>query len=512
MDFISLLYKVKQGESLSKLFVRDITPGKVESFQVASLVTFLYERGIKSKDEEVILNHCFNIYPRLAEFFERKMDSDNYMDLLELVRKKRKVPISLLELLISDIVHQKIDKSFLAVWLATVYTKGLANWYDFTLIMMKSGKTFDYRNNQRIDRRKIIRRYPTGALSEKIALIMPSLIASLASEFPIASPFIVAKSLGFTGGTWDKLASIPGFKFPSQGEQTLLTLAKCYVSMTVTQGDYNPADRYLYQFRSVTGTIESTPLIISSIASKQLAVPADYLLMDVRYGNGAFINTRAEASLVGRSITSTLRRNGLKSGYSCTDTLQPNGICIGNYYEILEALSILNPSGKYLEFVDVHALKSQVELVIKMLSKLISEIIDVSRNEVSVKIKRQLDNGDAFRAFIDILKAHNVREGTLDLISNGLPYINHNRFTIDIISLKTGTLIGINQKSLGNFVNFTMANAANEFSEKQSLYNGIILAKRIGDQIIQGETLCKVYCADPMVVDQALIANCFNVI
>ena len=167
----------------------------------------------------------------------------------------------------------------------------------FTREIAKSGKKFDYRNSKTLNRRKIISRYPTGALSEKIALIMPSLLFCLAKTYKFCSPFLIAKSLGYTGGTWDKLLSIPNFNFPLQGIETLNILKQCNVTMAVTKGNFNPVDRILYQLRSLTNTVDSFPLIVSSIGSKQLALPLDSLLLDIRYGSGTFLKTLNEAKL-----------------------------------------------------------------------------------------------------------------------------------------------------------------------------------------------------------------------
>ncbi|MBK8624647.1 MAG: hypothetical protein IPN86_03410 [Saprospiraceae bacterium] len=217
---------------------------------------------------------------------EYSCDSDIYYKLFH--------NIELDEREIQFIVEMSLESSLhslsLTLILNLIKFKGLSlkNVSLLSLKMAESGCIYDYRKNSELNYKHVLRRYPTGAVSEKIALIMPSLLKCLSNSYKFVSPFLVAKALGFTGGTWDKLSSIPNFKFPKSGNQSISILKKEHVCMTVAQGDYAPSDTFLYQLRSITNTVDSLPLIISSIASKQIANPVDTLLLDIRYGKNAF--------------------------------------------------------------------------------------------------------------------------------------------------------------------------------------------------------------------------------
>jgi len=161
--------------------------------------------------------------------------------------------------------------------------------------MLESGSVFDYRSLARKTGRRLIRRYPTGGVSEKVSLILPSILVALSEHIPLMSTTLVARSLSFTGGTWDKLAIIPEFRFAAPGQDIENILAETRVAVCTTNSQVCPADRSLYTLRSLTGNVVSKPLIISSICSKHLALPVHRILMDVRFGPGSFMFRKEDA-------------------------------------------------------------------------------------------------------------------------------------------------------------------------------------------------------------------------
>jgi pyrimidine-nucleoside phosphorylase len=346
---IQLLYNLlREGNSLSEKDAKIVEENNCTLPQLASLGVRL---ALKKRNdlEEVLLKKIVGSSPEVSDYLlsltENKIYGEEFDKLSVLTKVNNGIELSDLEMekLFDFFNEGKISDAYMATWLSIVCCKGLAekNVVKLTEIMRDSGKIFDYRNSPELGYRKIIRRYPTGALSEKTALIMPSLIASLSEKYSIASNFLVAKSLSYTGGTWDKLNSLPNFYFPQQGEETTEIMKNSpHVVMSVTREDFNPLDRKLYQLRSVTGTVESIPLIVSSIASKHLAMPADFLLMDVRYGKGAFLNSRQEATEMS-SLLMKILRNHMYSDYVLVDSRQPTGMGIGNELEIVEALKIM---------------------------------------------------------------------------------------------------------------------------------------------------------------------------
>lgn len=229
-----------------------------------------------------------------------------------------------------------VDVSF---WSMLVCEVGLSNHntYLLTKSMKNTGNIYNYKQN--FPTYFFTRRYPTGGVSEKLSLLLPTFIMCIADKYNIKSPFTIGRSLGFTGGTWDKLSSIPEFNFAKPGIESIERLNRCGVSMTVSKDDMCPADRILYQLRSLVGTIESTELATASIASKQLAVPCDYLLLDTRYGEGAFFK-KEEAMRMSKLIKEFLEHEGIDVDVIYTDTPFPNGSSIGNALEVEEAIYI----------------------------------------------------------------------------------------------------------------------------------------------------------------------------
>lgn len=316
--------------------------------------------------------------------------------------------------------------------------------------MKNSGQIYNYKNN--FTNKKIIRRYPTGALSEKVALILPSMLSAIADEYPIISTFLVAKSLSFTGGTWDKLNVLQGFVFPNPGDETLEVLKKCNVAMTVTKDDLCPADRILYQIRSLTGTVNSIPLAVASIASKQLACPADLLLLDVRFGEGAFFK-QGEAKRLKKLINTILKQEGFDIINSFIKMDQPNGIGIGNYLELCEAICIIKD--EYSLMWDIRAINEQKNIVIKFFARIMNYFFP----KFSIKEWKTIGNnlfleGKVIKAFENLLIAHSAPLNIVNpLIKDPFKHFNLTKI-VEVKSMKKGTLNKIDQKRIGNITNF----------------------------------------------------------
>jgi thymidine phosphorylase len=297
-----------------------------------------------------------------------------------------------------------------AFWLMAVCRDGLSNEDvgALTHAMVETGCTYDYRKERDFREQRFVRRYPTGALSEKASLIVPALLVAAANDLPVASPFLVARSLGFTGGTWDKLSAIPGFTFPSPGDDTLRTLKACGVAMTVAQNDLCPGDRLLYELRSATSTIEAPELIVSSIASKQLAVPVDCLLLDVRFGAGAFMRTHEVATAVATQIVQIVGAAGTDCPCLLTDTIRPGGAAIGNALEVCEALAVMGRRGT-LPW-DERALADQIEKVATFFSALMERAFPGRTEDWRTAAKAKLRSGEVLKGFAKLLITHGVAD------------------------------------------------------------------------------------------------------
>ncbi len=510
---------LREGKDLSADVIASIRTVALQAHQLAALGFRLCKKGgLTGPEKDLLSSICRNV-PEAAAYFSELFQAEDISETLS-PTAARKGPefdrqLTLLKLssrcehvgrtnfrdLISDFLSEKSSAVFLAVWLTKVCYDGLSDSdvVSLTQAMRDSGSIHDYRNLRELDGRRIIRRYPTGALSEKISLILPSLLCAFCRDFPIASPFLVARSLGFTGGTWDKLSSIPGFTFPEQGDQTINVMRNCGVAMSVTHGDFNPADRKLYQLRSVTGTIESRELIVSSIASKQLGIPANRLLLDVRFGPGSFIGSKEEAEITAGQMLHIMNGDGVPCFATFTDTLQPNGMAVGNALEVLEALAVMgiDPGGMW----DERALLEQRTLVISSFAKLMSAEFPPKDESWWQRVATdKFGSGEVFQAFLRLLRAHGVPDGVLQALPVAPKRaLLGNTKELPVLSDRTGRVCSIDQRSLGHFVNFQLGGGGNEYGASFVPTAGIVLSKRLTDTIAAGEPLCRIYVPEELV-------------
>lgn len=498
--------KLRLRESLSPSETRSLSNADCTAEQESSVLSALSSRTDLRNDELELFRHLAHKHPEVLQALGSRATqllgesppstsvSAHWLELFALVRDRQTLNAQLLKPIIGDLlVGTEMDR-LAAAWLMSICINGLSaeSTASLTGAMVASGERFDYRGDPNLGNTRLVRRYPTGALSEKAALILPALIAAARNRVGVCSPFLVARSLGPTGGTWDKLSAVPEFAFPEPGAESIRLLTTCGVAMTVTKGSANPADRKLYQLRSVTGTIESTPLIVSSIASKQLSFPVHRLLLDIRVGEGAFLKDENNASDVGEQITNLLRSEGIACNYTLTTTLQPNGIAIGNALEVAEAIAVM---GGHAGPWDERALIEQRLLVIDFFSKLLSaEFPSTSAAEWARYASEEFRNGVVIKNFFEILRAHGVSDVTIGgLQQDPWATLRIPAEPATIPSKVGGTLRRIDQFKIGEIVNRLLGGGANDFEGQFDPQSGILLAARIGDVIQPGAALCRIY-------------------
>lgn len=501
---------LREGHGLSDVACRELLAQGALPHQLASLCVRLIERDELAPHEADVIAHAVRQAPPIGAYLAAAWPDRHVpgastasidlrlADLLRETHAASTLGVERIAGLVERFTHDRLPLEFMAMWLMTVCTRGLSvdDTRHLALAMRDSGRTYDYRNLPELGGAKVIRRYPTGALSEKAALILPSLLASVRDRFPIVSPFLVARSLGHTGGTWDKLKAIPGFEFPAPGDASVAAMRACGVAMTVTHGDVCPADRKMYAFRSTTGTIECHPLLLSSIGSKQLALPADHLLMDVRYGSGAFCETREAGERLGADLVALLAEEGLACSYDLTDTVQPNGSAVGNALEVLEAIAVMTPGSD--AGWDVRALGEQRELVLRFFALLLSRTFPEVGYDGAVALGRsRFADGSVLRAFLDVLAAHGVSEDTrARLAADAAAVVAPQGDPVPVRAQRGGVLRRIDQHQLGFVVNFAFGGGGNEYGVSFDPRAGVLLRKRIGDAVGEGEVLCAAWVGE----------------
>ena len=242
-------------------------------------------------------------------------------------------------------------------------------------------------------------------------------------------------------------------------------MRQCGVAMTVTHGSLNPADRILYQLRSATGTIESPELIVSSIASKQLAVPADHLLMDVRFGPGAFLEDSAAAQAVSRHMEAVILDGGVDCFSKLTSTEQPGGMSVGNAVEVLEALAVMGSTAALERGWSDWCLAQQSALVLKFYALLMARALpNRSADSWKREARDALASGAVLGAFWELLRAHGVPNSTVsrldiepeDELLGGL-------HRTAVPANATTRIQSVDQRRLGHAVNFLLGTGGNDF-------------------------------------------------
>ena len=260
------------------------------------------------------------------------------MHAVDLIRKTRDgEPLSVEELqfLVAGAASQSLPEAQLAAWLMAVFQRGLtpAELSALTEAMRYSGETFDARDLGKCT----VDKHSTGGVGDKTSL----LVAPIAAAAGLLDPMISGRALGHTGGTLDKLESIPGFRTALSLADMRAVLAKTGACMVGQTGNLVPADRTLYALRDRTATVESPYLICASIMSKKLAAGLDALVLDVKTGSGAFLRDPAQARFLSQLLVETGERAGTRTVALLTDMSQPLGEFAGNWVEVAECCALL---------------------------------------------------------------------------------------------------------------------------------------------------------------------------
>jgi pyrimidine-nucleoside phosphorylase len=273
----------------------------------------------------------------------------------------------------------------MALWLKGADFAETGHW---TAAMRDSGLVHDL---SRVPGRKVDK-HSTGGVGDKVSLVLAPLVASCAVPVPMVS----GRGLGHTGGTVDKLESIPGFRMQLSPDEYVATLERVGLVMSAATDDLAPADRRMYATRDVTGTVESIPLITASILSKKLAEGIDALVLDVKCGAGAFMKSREDARALATSLVETSTGLGVPARALVTDMDAPLGAAVGNALEVRESLDCLRGRGPAV------LREISVELGIEML--LLAEAC-ATREEARARLEAALADGSALECFGRMVEA-----------------------------------------------------------------------------------------------------------
>ena len=400
------------------------------------------------------------------------------MDFQDIIIKKRdKQKLTKEE--ISFFIHGVTDGSLPDYQISALLMAILLNGMDaeetaqMTMEMAHSGALFDLSSlpGFKVDK------HSTGGVGDTTTLILAPLVASLG--VPVVK--MSGRGLGFSGGTIDKLESIPGFQV-GVTEEDALTYGKTSHLVLMSQTDnLTPADKKLYALRDVTGTVDSIPLIAASIMSKKIAAGADGIVLDVKCGSGAFMKTQKDAEALAHVMVEMGQHVGRKVTAIISGMDQPLGMYIGNSLEVMEAMEVLkgNVKGDLLE----------VSLLLGAHMLLLAGRVQTEA-EGKALLQQQIDNGAGIAKFRELL----IQQGGNPAIIEQPDLLPLSPCSLEVKAEKSGYLTHMDTAKIGRASQETGAGRA--FKEQPLDFGaGIITKKRLGDYVEAGEVLAVIYSA-----------------
>ncbi|MBQ4097282.1 MAG: thymidine phosphorylase [Clostridia bacterium] len=347
-----------------------------------------------------------------------------------------------------------------------------------TYHMMNSGDTVDLSAFPRT-----ADKHSTGGVGDKTSLIVAPTVASLGCTVAKMS----GRGLGHTGGTIDKLESIPGYRTGFTPEEFMAQVEKIGVAVVGQTGNLVPADKKLYALRDVTATVDSVPLIASSIMSKKLASGAESIVLDVKYGSGAFMKTPEEAEVLAEKMVMIGKIQGRKMCALITDMDKPLGKNIGNSLEVIEAVEVLRGN-------DTGAL---YEICVALASEMVSLSREIDHAEAEKMVRGAIAGGNAYKKFLEWIAAQ----------GGDVSYIEENRLAVGAITREVkaqldGYVYSMDAEAIGSAACMLGAGRVKK-DDVPDLSAGIVLGCEIGDRVHKGDVLAKLYTSDETKLDSA---------
>ncbi|HKA88119.1 MAG TPA: thymidine phosphorylase [Haliangiales bacterium] len=397
----------------------------------------------------------------------------------DLIRRKRDgeaLPAAALAAFVRGVTDGTIPDYQAAAMLMAIFFRGLdadelAAWTD---AMLRSGDTIDLAGvgAPKVDK------HSTGGVGDKISLALAPAVAACG----VAVPMVSGRGLGHTGGTLDKLESIPGFRTQLTVDEFARIVGRVGACLIGQTERIAPADRKLYALRDVTGTVESIPLIASSIMSKKLAEGIDALVLDCKVGSGAFMKSPAQARALAGTIQGIGRAAGKRVTAAITDMNQPIGHAVGNAVEVEETIDILRGGGP----ADARALT--VALGAEML---ILGGGAVSPDEGARRIAAALDDGRALERFREIIEAQGGDPRVVDEPAR------LGRAPVEVVAVagRAGQVTGVNAEAIGLAV-VELGGGRRRKEDAVDPLVGILMDVRVGDRVEADRPVARVRCRD----------------
>ena len=401
------------------------------------------------------------------------------MNILSIIEKKKnKLPLTKEEIryFVNGYTKEEIPDYQASSLLMAIRLNGMEDeeMFYLTEAMVNSG---DVINLSDIEGFKVDK-HSTGGVGDKVTLVVAPILAALG--IPVAK--FSGRGLGITGGTVDKLESIEGFHVELSQSEFIENVKKHGIAVAGQTGNLCPADKKLYALRDVTGTVDSIPLIASSIVSKKIASGSDGIVLDVKYGNGAFMKTKEEAKVLAEKMVEIGNRFGRKIVYTLSDMNNPLGRFIGNKVEVVEALDVLS-GNKENTHTDL------IEDCVEVASLMYMLATDCSKEEAAVQVREVIENGKAKDKFLEFIQAQGGNVADLKTKETAHVY--------EVKAPAAGQIASVNALTIGELS--VMLGAGRLTKESKLDFDaGIKIVAKTGDAVQAGDTLAILYANMPV--------------
>jgi pyrimidine-nucleoside phosphorylase len=406
--------------------------------------------------------------------------------MVQLIQKKRDghaLSQEEIQLIIRGYVQGEIPDYQMSALAMAIYYQGMtpAETAALTLSMAESGDQVVLS----VPGKVFVDKHSSGGVGDKTTLIVGPMVA--ACGVPVAK--MSGRGLGHTGGTIDKLSAIPGFQVELRQERFLEQVNQIGISVIAQSGNLVPADKKLYALRDVTATVESIPLIASSIMSKKIASGAQGIVLDVKYGSGAFMPTLDQAEELAAAMVAIGRELGRRTAAVLSNMNEPLGKAIGNSIEILEVIEALQGNGPD----DLMEVCMELGSWMLILGEKAS-----TREEAGRMLSAVLANGEAWEKFLEFVRAQG---GDTEAIKRKDLVVAPEK--AGLTAGRDGFIQQLNALALG--VGAMSLGAGRETKDsKIDLGAGILLLKKSGDFVRQGEPILELYSSHPKKIEQVL--------
>ena len=397
------------------------------------------------------------------------------MRMYDLIMKKKHGEVLTeqeIQFMIDGYVKGEIPDYQMSAMLMAIWFKGMNDLEitELTKTMAKSGDMIDLSaiSGKKVDK------HSTGGVGDKTTLIVAPIVAACGGKVAKMS----GRGLGHTGGTVDKLEAIPGYRTVLDRKEFFDTVNKCGVSVIGQSGNLAPADKKLYALRDVTATVDSIPLIASSIMSKKLAAGSDCILLDVKTGSGAFMKTLDDSIKLAQTMVAIGEGAGRRTVALITDMDTPLGFGIGNSIEVMESMDVLKGHGP----------ADLTEVSLQLAANMLYLVGKGTPEECREMAEKVIADGSAFETFCTMVKA----QGGDDAVLRDYDKFARAPYKAEVLADRDGYIVKMNAEEVG--VTSVVLGAGRETKESDIDFSaGLILHKKYGDAVKKGENLVTLY-------------------